>query len=186
MATSELISRYKIPEEPTACVKKQPWLASRTGHSDLISLLGRFQHCGIDYLPIKWQPALKDLGRGGSARVSQSIFNNETSFAYKRFLPDGLDSENCFEKLGKEVRILVHPSFFRHENFIRIAAFCYEIHQETERILPVLIYEKSPFGNLQDFLLSENARGITFSDRLGFCADIASVLVALHRYCWFD
>ncbi|KAL9615144.1 MAG: hypothetical protein Q9167_000462 [Letrouitia subvulpina] len=140
------------------------------------------QMSGVDFLPIKWQPALRNLGLGGSAAVSQALINIETSFAFKRLFFDGVGPEKCYERLATETKILRHISLLRHENVVRLEGYCCEILREPERISPVLIFEKFPLGNLQDFLLSARAENIAFCDKLGFCADIADALAALHRY----
>ena len=182
MATSDLLTRYSDVQEPVICLREVAQSSSPTGHYDLISLLGRLQFFGIDYLPIKWLPATKDLGQGGSARVSQALVNSNVSWAFKRPFSDDLIGEKDFERLGKEACVL---TLVKNENLIRIEAYCYEISKETERISPVLIFEKFPLGNLQDFLLSKKTGNITLSERLGFCADIANALAALHGRCYF-
>ncbi len=186
MATSVLVPQYSISQKPATCSRELAQESASVGHHDLISFLGLMQKSGVDFLPIKWQPALEDLGKGGSAGVSQALINTGTSFAFKRLFFDGLNTEKCFERLGREALILRHVWLINHENLIRLEAYCCEILKEPERIAPVLIFEKFTLGNLQDFLLSEKARSITFGERLGFCADIANALAALHRYCWFD
>ena len=186
MATSVLVPQYSIPQKPDICSRELAQTSASVGHHDLISFLGLMQNSGVDFLPIKRQPALKDLGRGGCACISQALINTGTTFAFKRLFFDGLNMEKYFERLGKEALILRHVHLMNHENLIQLEAYCCEVPKEPERISPVLIFEKFQLGNLQDFLLSDNAKSITFSERLSFCADIANALAALHRYCWFD
>jgi Protein tyrosine and serine/threonine kinase len=186
MATSVLASQYSISQKPAVCSREAAQDAVSTGHHDLISFLGLMQKAGVDLLPIKWQPALENLGTGGSACISQALVNVRTNFAFKRLFFEGRNTETCFERLGKEALILRHVYLINHVHLIRLEAYCCEILKEPERISPVLIFEKFPLGNLQAFLLSEESRNITFSERLGFCADIADALAALHRLCWFD
>lgn len=147
-------------------------------HYDLISFLGYMQQKRVDFLPIKWQPALGDVGRGGSARISQAQTNLGASFAFKRTYFDGIDTEDSFERSVKEALILRHVHLINHENFIRLEAFCLETFSEPERLLPVLVFD---MGDLQKFLLSEES--ITFQERLCFCADITKALAALHSLC---
>ena len=186
METSVLAPQYSISQKPAICPREAAQDAVSMGHHDLISFLGLMQFAGVDLLPIKWQPALENLGMGGSAGISQALVNVGTSFAFKRLFFDGLNTETCFERLRKEALILRHISLINHEHLIRLEAYCCEILKEPERISPVLIFERFPLGNLQAFLLSEESRNISVSERLGFCADIADALAALHGQCWFD
>ena len=39
-------------------------------HDGLISFLGYMQHIGVDLLRIRWQSALRDVDKGGSAPYS--------------------------------------------------------------------------------------------------------------------
>ena len=183
MTTSILAPHYTISKQPDVCSKKPVELAGPSSHYDLISFLGLMQQLGVDLLPIKWQPALENLGIGGSANISQAILNASTSFAFKRLLIGGVDVETCFKRLAKEAFILRQIPLAHHKHLIRLEAYCCEILKKPERILPVLIFEKFPLGNLQDFLLSAEPSNITFSERLSFCADIADALSALHGLC---
>ncbi|KAL9038077.1 MAG: hypothetical protein Q9180_003353, partial [Flavoplaca navasiana] len=147
-------------------------------HRDLISFLGYMQYLGVDFLPIKWHPGLKDVGTGGSARVSQAPFNLETSFAFKRLYFDGTNTEECYERATKEASILRHVHLIHHFNMVRLEAFCLEILARPVRLSPVLIFNKFPLGNLQEYLLVNAS--VTVEERIRFCADTARALAALH------
>ena len=151
------------------------------GHYDLISFLGLMQWLGVDLIPIKWRPALGDLGMGGSAVISQASISAETSFAFKRLSFDEQNTEKCFERLMKEAMILMQIPIANNDSFPRLEAYCFDVLKEPERIAPVLIFEKFPLGNLQDFLSSEQGRSLPFNERLGFCADIADAIAGLHE-----
>lgn len=153
--------------------------AANDNHHDLISFLGYMQGLGVDFLPIKWQTGLKDAGRGGSARVSQAQINLGTSFAFKRMYFDGTNTEECYKRAANEASILRHTYLIHHFNMIRLEGFCLEILSQPERLSPVLIFNNFPLGNLQEFLLSNVS--VTVNERIGFCADIARALVALHE-----
>ena len=178
MTTSALEPYY-----PTSQVSSTEVNSTSAKHHDLISFMGLMQRYGVDLLPIKWQPALADLGRGGSASVSQALINIQTSFAFKRVTFTNGETEECFDRLVKEVSILRHPELRNHDSLIRLEAYCCEILEEPEQISPVLIFEKAPLGDLQSFMLSERARSISSSVKLDFCSDIARALSALHSLC---
>jgi Protein tyrosine and serine/threonine kinase len=151
-----------------------------TKHHDLISFLALMQHCGVDFLPIKWQPALEDLGRGGSADVSQALINSEMSFAFKRVFFAGRSTDESFRRLTTEVLVLRNRLVQGHPNIIRLEAYCCEILTGYERLSPVLIFEKAHLGDLQCFVLSEKATEIPFDVKVGLCSDIAEALHVLH------
>ena len=137
------------------------------------------QKSGVDYLPIKWQPALEELGKGGSAGVSQALINIGTSFAFKRLFFHGLNEEKCYERLGKEALILRHVHIINHQSFIRLEAYCCEILKEPERISPVLTFEKFPWATYKNFCPRRNP-GTLPSKRGSVSAQILRVLSRLY------
>ena len=181
MATSLLLSQYWISQKHTAGFSGTALTYLSGGHYDLISFLALMQFLGLDLITTRWKSALEDLGMGGSAIISQASINTETSFAFKRLSFDVLNTEKCFERLMKEAMVLMQIPVTHNENFIRLEAYCLDVQQEPERITPVLIFEKFPLGNLQDYLLSERGRNTIFRERLAFCADIAYALSTLHE-----
>ena len=80
------------------------------------------QRYGVDILPIKWEPARRDLGAGGSANVSQALINLQTSFAFKRLFHAGRATEESINRLVMEILILRHPELQDHANVVRLEA----------------------------------------------------------------
>jgi hypothetical protein len=79
---------------------------------DFISILGLAQRLEIDFVPIRWPPALDPLGLGGQAEIRQLPINQQWSFAFKR-MTFGVESDDVqirvFHALASELMILGHP-----------------------------------------------------------------------------
>jgi len=146
--------------------------------SDLIAFLSIVQEYSIDYLPITWQPALSDLGQGGSGTISQSTFINEMPLAFKRFHDTG-DSD--FLPLMSEVLILSQPAIQSHKNIVSLEGICWEIKPRTEKAVPVLLFEKAAW-DLEQFMNVSEGMNMSIGDRLKICADVGSAIMALHAY----
>jgi Protein tyrosine and serine/threonine kinase len=159
-------------------------------HYDLISFLSLAQKHKVDFLPITWQSALGALGKGGTANVSQSMINIETSFAFKRMdllgharSADPL--QESFERLISELCVLRNPSLLAHPNIVDLEGICWEVHTGSEDALPVLVLKKAEFGDLDMFLDYGTIEEDSFSVKVGLCVDIANAILALHESSMF-
>ena len=148
--------------------------------SDLIAFLSIVQKCNVDYLPITWQPALSTLGVGGSGMISQSTFVTEKPLAFKRF-HHSENSDSDFLPLMSEVLILSQPPIQNYPNIVDLEGICWEIKPNTEKAVPVLIFEKASW-DLQQFMNVREGMDMVTEDRLKICADIGGAIVALHKY----
>jgi hypothetical protein len=148
--------------------------------NDLIAFLSVVQKYNVDYLPITWQPALADLGKGGSGTVSQSTFSADLPLAFKRFHNDD-GSDTDFLPLISEVLILSQPAIQKHPNIVDLEGICWEIKPWTEKALPVLVFERAAW-DLQQFMNVSEGRNMSMDDRLNLCADIGSAIRTLHAY----
>ena len=156
---------------------------SRTNHivqSDLIAFLSIVQKCGVDYLPITWQPALNTLGVGGSGTISQSTFVAEKPLAFKRF-HDSENPEVGFLPMMSEVLILSQPPIRNHPNIVDLKGISWEIKPSTEKAVPVLVFEKASW-DLQQFMNVREGMDMSFEGRLKICADVGDAIMALHAY----
>ena len=114
----------------------------RVAQTDLIAFPSIVQKCGVDYLPITWQPALSTLGVGGSGTISQSTFMIEKPLAFKRFH----DSENPdigFLPMMSEVLILSQPPIQNHPKIVDLEGIGWEIKPGAQKAVPVLVFEKA-------------------------------------------
>jgi serine/threonine protein kinase len=155
--------------------------------SDLIDFLSIVQKCNVDYLPITWQPALGNIGHGGSGMISQSTFSTDMPLAFKRFHvlePDESDSVFDYLPLISEVMILSQLPIRNHPNIINLQGICWEVKPRTRKAIPVLVFEKAAW-DLQQFMNVYEGRNMSIDGRLKLCADIGSAIMALHDYGLF-
>lgn len=176
------------------------------GHFDLVSFFSVIQGCAIDLLPLTWQQTGKPLGRGGTAVISQSRVNLDTSFAFKRIRNQGMSvvslptnfgitdkSDESYERakyetevpiyklIISELSILCHPAVRNHPNILSLQAICWEIYEESQEIWPVLIFPKSELGDLQSAIDSDRGAHMSTAERLKLCRDVAEAISALHE-----
>ena len=177
--------------------------ATGLAHPDLITFLAVAQKYNVEFVPIVWQEGLGLLGEGGTANVNQLMLHThlalddsteydslknteskETSFAFKRtseYRPEGgvAEGPSLYKVLIMEVVILRQQVIRDHPNIVDLEGICWEI-TDTNRIYPVLLFEKANWGDLGSF--SSGLRGgyCTFNAKLGYCVDIAKALQAMH------
>ena len=147
--------------------------------NDLIAFLSVVQKYNVDHLNLTWQPALNDLGKGGSGTISQSTFTN-MPLAFKRFHDDD-DSDTDFLPLISEVLILSQPPIQMHPHIVNLEGICWEIKRRTEKAVPVLVFEKAAW-DLQQFMNVSEGRNMSMDERLNLCAEVGSAITALHAY----
>ncbi|KAH5159501.1 hypothetical protein HBH69_056890 [Parastagonospora nodorum] len=149
---------------------------------DLLSLLGIVQELKVDLLPITWQPALSEIGQGGSARINQSQINLETSFAFKRFKWIHKNRDQALWKaLISEVSILASRDIREHPHVVQLEGICWEPFEQEASVRPVLLFEKSAFGDVFKFANSESGHQASLRDILRICTDVAIAVQDLNR-----
>lgn len=161
--------------------------AAETPPSELslnfLTFLAVSQRRGIDYLPITWQPALESVGSGSTADIRQSLINLQLSFAFKRIHLERLTTNSqrdAFLALISEVFVLGHPAIRGHENVIRLEGICWEI--KKEEVWPVLVFKKSPLGDLNRFMTTSAGRTLGIKERLSLCEGVAAALMTMHSF----
>ena len=158
---------------------------------DFVNFLAVAQKLDIDFLPITWQPALSGVGVGGTAEIQQSLISLCMSFAFKVFRDarwiDAIDEsqrpgriKHQFQALIAEISVLGRPSVREHPNVITLFGICWDI-LPSGHVWPVLVFEKTPLGDLWRFAESETAKAIPFQTRLKLCVDIATAVRDLHQ-----
>jgi hypothetical protein len=174
--------------------------ASRTGVDDLydfITFLAVAQKLEIDILPITWQSTQEMIGLGGTSQINQSLINVRTSFAFKcvgdRYKLDK-PMHSIYQSIISEVIALRVPSIQRHSNILELQGICWDIplseDSETEagegnpssqyKVWPVLVFEKSEFGDLHNFSMLPVGRDLGFNERLQLCEDIGTAVADMH------
>jgi hypothetical protein len=149
---------------------------------DFLTFLAVLQNLKIDILPVTWQPALDTVGKGATAEIRQLFINLQMSFAFKRFrFRRGISyDESTFRALISEVSVLGHPSIRGNPNVIHLEGVCWDVSPENERVRPVLVFEKTQYGDLDNFLKSDAGRMTGFQDRMSLCADVAAAVTIMH------
>ena len=154
-------------------------------HQSFLKCLGVAQALKVDFLPIIWQPALRPVGAGATARIRQAMVNIRTDFAFKRYW----ESQRCtsaeeeskmFRALIQEIAVLGLPSIQKHPNIVTLAGLCWDVIAESGKVWPVLVFEKSRHGDLRAFMQTGVGRQLGLKKRLELCADIAIAVIYLH------
>ena len=149
---------------------------------DFIDFLAIAQHTKTDFLPITWDAYKELVGRGGSARISQSLINIKASFAFKRFSGDGNEQAGQFFKtLASEVLVLQSPAIRSHPNIVSLQGICWEFDLTSGTVSPVLVFPKAEHGDMRTYLSQEEGRAVPFGDRVTWCVQIAQAIDALHK-----
>lgn len=153
---------------------------------DLITFLGVVQSHKIDILPITWQSSLERLGFGGTAEINQSFVNLQTSFAFKRVAPPGgndtssEDESILYQALACEISVLSHPILRDHPHISNLVAVCWDTTSEDGKVTPVLVTEKTQFGDMYQFAKSQIGQRLSSVQRLRMCYDIGSAIITMH------
>lgn len=174
-------SSFPVPEKLTASC-------------NLITFLAVAQRLQIPFLPITWQPKRPLVGRGGTSQIHQALVNLQTSFVFKR-----VGDEEKLEELEKEIlrrlineiTTLRHPTIRDHPGILELQGICWDIPPKksqndtevtpprcsnNEVVFPVLVFEKSQFGDLYHFARLPIGRELGISERLKICLDIGSAI----------
>ena len=168
---------------------------------DLITFLGVAQKLRIQFLSIIWQPTLDRIGQGATAEIRESIATINFSFAFKRpSVRSSFDFEE-FERrllpcLIDEISILGHPRIRKHSNIIDLEGICWEIISGKDMrisreipvdftvgdqgIVPVLVFQKSRYGDLYHFMMQDGGKELGFSDKIDICIDVARAIAEMH------
>ena len=180
MESSSVASSYASELSPYS--NGQDSFSFADSHCDLISFLAVAQTLDVDIYPIVWQPALDDIGLGGTAEIRQALMNLQISFAFKCTKQSQLtwqEDVEMYRRLMSEVSVQAHPPIRDHPNVIMLEGVCWDLLPDGG-IWPVLIFEKTKFGNLAQFLASDEGKAQSFEMRLSLSADIAFALGDVH------
>ncbi len=168
-------------------------------YCDFITFLSIAQNLRIDFLPISWQHGLENIGEGATGEIREALLDKNTSFAFKRRLFK--ESFNFEELKGQilptlvaEMSILHIPSIRHCRNIIDLVGVCWEVYCEDEytlsrddpvdfskaAIIPVLVFQRSRFGDLHTFMMHGVGKTLSFDERLHLCIGIAEAISEMH------
>ncbi|KAL9112503.1 MAG: hypothetical protein Q9227_003345 [Pyrenula ochraceoflavens] len=141
-----------------------------------IALLGLVQRLQVDILSITWQTQRGRIGTGGQAGISQALVNAENSFAFKRFKPQEGD---WYQSIVQEIVALSQPIVKRHPYVASLEGICFECEVDYS-VKPVLVFEKTPLGDLERFMRTERGQFLPINERLKLCAEIGKAVGDMH------
>ena len=149
---------------------------------NLLDFLGVAQHRQVNFLPIQWQPGMKKAGKGGTAKIHQGVANIEMTFAFKQMKRtySPLEKALYLSALIAETSILGHSEIKRHSNVVKIEGVCWDVDPGDGTVWPVLVFEKAPHGDMNDFMTSDMGRELDIEKRLSLLTDVALAVRDLH------
>ena len=155
---------------------------------DFLDVLGVAQRLRINFLPIRWQPALDEAGKGGTATIRQGQANLEMSFVFKQMkrTQSPMKQAQYMSALIAEISILAHYRIKLHDNIVNVEGICWDVYPGSESVWPVLVFAKAPYGDLEMFMASSDGKELNFEKRLNILADVATAVCDLHsaRRSW--
>lgn len=155
---------------------------AETSECDLITFLAVAQKVQVDILPITWQSARGIIGVGATSTIYEALINSQTSFAFK-CIEDQLRRKSWktsnFQTLINEVTIL--SQLRGHPNIVELQGICWDVTADDE-VLPVLVFEKAPFGDLYSFLKRPVGRDLSILKRLSLSVDIGTAVIHMHSH----
>lgn len=150
---------------------------------DFLDFLGIAQSLDIDFLPITWQPALDNVGEGGTAVIHQTLINSRMTFIFKHLKRprSAMERIRNLRALIAEISILGHPIIRSHPNIASIEGICWDVVLgDGEEVWPVLVFEKTQHGDLNRFMTSGPGKELDTKNRLDMLFDVALAVRDLH------
>ncbi|KAL8995132.1 MAG: hypothetical protein Q9169_005075 [Polycauliona sp. 2 TL-2023] len=148
---------------------------------NLLTFLAAAQWREIDFLHITWQPALDIAGKGATAEIQQSLVSLAFTFAFKRFLSPSAVNETSrhYRAIISELCILGHPTVKQHPNIVKLQGICWDVISE-DQAWPVLVFPKAKYGNLREFLASDEGARLTPDQCMALIAGCVQAVVFMH------
>jgi hypothetical protein len=120
------------------------------------------------------------LGIGGTAEILQLPVNLQMGLAFKRRTPSTTSEDSQYRTLISEVSILSKSVIRNQTNIIKLEGICWDISVEEATVRPVLVFEKTEYGDMDRFLKSDAGKRMCLNERLKLCADVATALMTIH------
>ncbi|KAI1497170.1 hypothetical protein F5X99DRAFT_30200 [Biscogniauxia marginata] len=168
---------------------------------NFITVLAVSQKFNLRFLPITPQLMTSTVGGGGSSFIYDSLVSIRGSFIFKHVGNNNrLERSNAeiFKQITSEIIILRHPGTQNHPNIMDLEGLCWDIspinpslceqrdmpHRSSDDFIvwPVLVFQKSEFGDLYQFARSETGRKLSIRERLNICLDVGAALAFMHSH----
>ncbi|KAH8598398.1 serine/threonine protein kinase japonica group [Bisporella sp. PMI_857] len=179
---SELYTAPYISQSHASLGREVLGLETAPDQYTFLSFLATAQALDIKFLPITWEAASQRIGIGGTSKVNETPINVDTSLAFKRVRDDETKQrteENIFRTLINEITVLAQPFVREHPNIVELQGICWDISTD-DKPWPVLVFEKSEFGDLYNFVEMPAGRQININERLKLCAEIGTAVASMH------
>jgi hypothetical protein len=165
---------------------------------NLLTFLAVAQRLNIPILPATWQTDKTSLGSGGTSVVKQASLRDGASFAFKCVS----DRQKLIEREDRIFQILTNEILFFQElgykgsgiSVGRLEGICWDISpgktnecrgEKTEprlpedKVWPALVFEATPYGDLNDFLAKPTGRSLSPNARWELCRRIARTVIQI-------
>jgi len=146
---------------------------------NLLSFLATAQNLQIEFLAMISEAGRGIVGTGGTSRIQQALINANESFAFKYYRKESRTEEGVFQTLINEITILSQPFVREHSSIAQLQGICWEISPVDNKPWPVLVFEKSHYGDLLQFI-PHKGKGLRFEERLELCLDIGKAVHDMH------
>ncbi|OTB07426.1 hypothetical protein M426DRAFT_251200 [Hypoxylon sp. CI-4A] len=169
-----------------------------TNHYNFITVLAVAQKFKVRILPIIQQPIPSILYTGRTSSVHDSLVSVRGSFVLKHLNSDSKkegDRAEIFKQIASEITILRHPEIQKHPNILDLEGLAWNFsaispgledtpHRDSDdfAVWPVLVFEKSKFGDLYQFARSEAGRRLTTYERFRICLDIGAAIAFMQSH----
>lgn len=171
LGSSPCIKQFLLSASPVSPTREY-------SHCSFIDALGLAQRLNVKLIPMMWHARLGLVGRGGQAKVNRARVNQLISFAFKRFSRRHGVTDS-FQEIVREMSLLAHPAVRRHKHIVKLEGICCEVMHERE-VWPVLMFQNSECGDLDDFIRSERGSAISLEERLDLCGGVAIAIRDMH------
>ena len=75
--------------------------------------------------------------------------------------------------------MLSHHLLREHPNIVELQGICWDVPADDE-VWPVLVFEKTQFGDLYNFLRVPVGRDLSITERLKLCVDVGTAIIDMH------
>jgi len=123
------------------------------------------------------------IDEGETFAVERCIYNGKTVAVKRVKMGEGGASDGDARKLGRrlanlllDLRIMHHTPLRGHPNILNLVGYGWSVVD----LVPFVVVDYASLGNSRTYL-RDNARRLTFRDKIIFIGDVAAGLTALHE-----
>ncbi|KAH7080740.1 kinase-like domain-containing protein [Paraphoma chrysanthemicola] len=154
----------------------------------LINFIAVAQRLKLSFLRITWQAARHGLGTGATGSIREALINLHTSFAFKCVSDRQKEKQSedwIMRSFINEVIAHSHPSIERHPRVAHLEGVCWDVatdEQGEDHVWPVLVFVKSQYGDLANFMTLPAGRELGLKERVSLCLDLGWAVSDMHAH----